>query len=91
MKNLHSIYLNIKLNNKFAGPFTILDIIEIQAYYLQLLSLYRIIHPVFHISLLEPYYYWEGKESLFYLIIIEEEEEYQIEIIHADWICYQKQ
>ena len=57
MKNLHSIYLNIKLNNKFADPFTISNIIGIQAYYLQLPLLYRAIYPIFHISLLESYHH----------------------------------
>jgi len=57
IKNLHSICLNIKLNNKFAGSFTVLNIIGIQAYHLQLLSLYRTIYPVFHISLLESYHH----------------------------------
>ena len=91
VKNLRSIRPNVKLNNKFAGPFTVSDIIGTQAYRLQLPPLYRAIHPVFHISLLEPYHRREGEEPPPHPMIIEGEEEYQVEAIRADRIRYRKQ
>ena len=43
-----------KLSHRFAGPFRIQDVVGKQAYRLFLPSDYSV-HPVFHVSLLEPY------------------------------------
>ena len=43
-----------KLDWKHIGPFMILEKIGLQAYRLQLPSSLKI-HPIFHVSLLEPY------------------------------------
>jgi transposase InsO family protein len=43
-----------KLTPKYLGPFLVLDIIGTQAYKLALPPLYSRLHPVFHVSLLEP-------------------------------------
>jgi hypothetical protein len=44
-----------KLNNKFIGPFQILECIGQQTYRLELPLTITQLHPVFHVSLLEPY------------------------------------
>jgi len=48
-----------KLSHRFIGPFLVLDAIGKQAYRLALLKT-LLIHPVFHVSLLEPYKRREG-------------------------------
>src|SRR5690606_3808159 len=45
-----------KLDNKKLGPFEIIAKVGTRAYKLKLPSTMSNIHPVFHISLLEPYY-----------------------------------
>jgi hypothetical protein len=90
-KNLRSIRPSPKLNNKFAGPFVISDIIGTQAYRLRLPPIYRSIHPVFHVSLLEPYHCREGEEPPDHPIIVEGEEEWHVEAIRADRIHRGKQ
>ena len=56
VKNIKTIRLNVKLDHQQLGPFTIINIVEKQSYKLQLPLLYRQLHPIFHISLLEPHY-----------------------------------
>ena len=53
-KNIQSRRPSKKLDNKFHGPFRILKVIGEQAYRLELPATMHI-HPVFHVSLLEPY------------------------------------
>ena len=53
-KNLKQKRPNKKLSNKAIGPFRVRKRIGTQAYHLWLPPAYRI-HPVFHVSLLEPY------------------------------------
>ncbi|MBW0499694.1 hypothetical protein O181_039409 [Austropuccinia psidii MF-1] len=43
-----------KLSERWLGPFPILKKVSTHAYHLKLLSQWKSIHPVFHISLLEP-------------------------------------
>jgi hypothetical protein len=54
-KNLKSKRPSKKLDAKYVGPFPITDIIGSQAYKLELPESMSRIHPVFHVSLLEPY------------------------------------
>src|SRR5688572_1794554 len=44
-----------KLDNKQLGPFEILEKIGTHAYKLELPESMKCLHPVFHVSLLEPY------------------------------------
>ena len=60
-KNLRSKRPNKKLDNKRYGPFKITEKIGRNAYRLELPSTYGI-HPVFHVSLLEPFHIREGEE-----------------------------
>jgi hypothetical protein len=74
-----------KLTEKFIGPFRIEESIGNQAYKLKLPPLYEKLHPVFHVSLLEPYHTrpgempeeWQGPE----LAEDDEEEEWEVEAI----------
>jgi hypothetical protein len=48
---------NVKsFDERYIGPFPIIDIWGKNAYKLRLVPKYRDIRPVFHVSLLEPYY-----------------------------------
>ena len=53
-KNLNQHRPSKKLSHKAIGPFRISELVGKQAYRLNLPTTYRI-HPVFHVSLLEPY------------------------------------
>jgi hypothetical protein len=73
-----------KLTEKFIGPFKVLDVIGNQAYKLDLPQLYERLHPVFHVSLLEPYHArpeeqpgtWQGPE-----LAPETEQEWEVEAL----------
>ena len=54
-KNLRLVRPNRKLMERYIGPFPVKDIKGMQAYTLDLPSNYMI-HPTFHVSLLEPYH-----------------------------------
>jgi hypothetical protein len=54
-KNLKLTRPSKKLNRRFMGPFEIIALAGKQAYVLDLPSRFGKIHPVFHVSLLEPY------------------------------------
>ncbi|MBW0506838.1 hypothetical protein O181_046553 [Austropuccinia psidii MF-1] len=79
-KNIKSTRPTKKLSEIWLGPFPILKKVSTNAYHLKLPSKWKSIHPVFHISLLEP-----SKTSTFPNrhqeppppIIIEEEEEWE--------------
>ena len=62
-KNLKQKRPNKKLSDKAIGPFRIRRRIGTQAYHLWLPPKYRI-HPVFHVSLLEPYQRRPGDDSI---------------------------
>jgi hypothetical protein len=74
-----------KLTPKLIGPFEIVKIVGTQSYKLRLPPLYERLHPVFHVSLLEPYRappgqhptQWSGPE----LAEEEGEEEWEVETI----------
>ena len=56
VKNIKTIRLNVKLDHQQLGPFTIINIVGKQSYKLWLPLLYEQLHPMFHVSLLEPHY-----------------------------------
>ncbi|MBW0545645.1 hypothetical protein O181_085360 [Austropuccinia psidii MF-1] len=80
-KNIKSTRPTKKLSERWLGPFPILKKVSTHAYHLKLPSQCESIHPVFHISLLEPV-----KKSTIQNqhqeppppIIIEEEEEWEV-------------
>ncbi|MBW0587061.1 hypothetical protein O181_126776 [Austropuccinia psidii MF-1] len=53
-KNIKSTRPIKKLSERWLGPFQILKKVSTHAYHLKLLSQWKYIHPLFHISLLEP-------------------------------------
>ncbi|MBW0518435.1 hypothetical protein O181_058150 [Austropuccinia psidii MF-1] len=53
-KNIKSTRPTQKLSERVLGPFPILKKVGTHAYHLKLPSQWKSIHPVFHISLLEP-------------------------------------
>jgi transposase InsO family protein len=80
-KNIRTVRPNKKLDYKFHGPFQITEAIGKQAYRLQLPSHLRI-HPVFHVSLLEPCVKRKGSAELQpQPLEIDGEEEWEVETI----------
>ncbi|MBW0569029.1 hypothetical protein O181_108744 [Austropuccinia psidii MF-1] len=80
-KNIKSTRPTKKLSKRWLGPFPILKKVSSHAYHLKLPSQWKSIHPVFHISLLEPVktstipdWHQEPPPP----IIIEEEEEWEV-------------
>ncbi|MBW0569888.1 hypothetical protein O181_109603, partial [Austropuccinia psidii MF-1] len=79
--NIKSTRPTKKLSERWLVPFPILKKVSTHAYHLKLTSQWKSIHPVIHISLLEP-----GKKSKIPNrhqeppppIIIEEEEEWEV-------------
>ncbi|MBW0577957.1 hypothetical protein O181_117672 [Austropuccinia psidii MF-1] len=53
-KNIKSTRPTKRLSERWLGPFPILNKFSTHAYHLKLPSQWKSIHPVFHISLLEP-------------------------------------
>ena len=81
-KNIKTIHPNVKLDHRQLGPFRIIGIVGTQAYKLELPEQYRRIHPVFHVSLLEPCYMQEGESRRPPPIPVEDGgEEYKVEKI----------
>ncbi|MBW0557375.1 hypothetical protein O181_097090 [Austropuccinia psidii MF-1] len=80
-KNIKSTRPTKKLSERWLGPFPILKKVSTHAYHLKLPSQWKSIHPVFHISLLEPVKTstipnWHSEPPP--PIIIEEEEEWEV-------------
>ncbi|MBW0548077.1 hypothetical protein O181_087792 [Austropuccinia psidii MF-1] len=80
-KNIKSARTTKRSSEKWLGPCPILKKISTHAYHLKLQSQWKSIHPVFHISLLEPVktltipnWHQEPPPP----IIIEEEEEWEV-------------
>ncbi|MBW0585797.1 hypothetical protein O181_125512 [Austropuccinia psidii MF-1] len=80
-KNIKSTRPTKKLSERWLGPFPILKKVSTHAYHLKLPSQLKAIHPVFHISLLEPVktstipnWHQEPPPP----IIIQEEEEWEV-------------
>ncbi|MBW0492662.1 hypothetical protein O181_032377 [Austropuccinia psidii MF-1] len=80
-KNVKSTRPTKSLSERWLGPFPILKKVSTHAYHLKLPSQCKSIHPVFHISLLEPFNtstisnrHQEPPPQ----IIIEEEEEWKV-------------
>lgn len=82
-KNISTVRPNPKLDYRMLGPFTIIDAWGSQSYKLQLPPRYRRLHPVFHVSLLEPYHQREGELTEPPAIPIQGEEEWLVDRIIA--------
>jgi len=70
-----------KLDYHFLRPFEIIEAVGKQAYYLQLPKMLGVVHPVFYVSLLEPYNCKDGEELLAppLAILKESREEYEVD------------
>src|SRR5436309_2634794 len=81
-----------KLDNCFLGPFKILEVVEKQAYHLELPQTYSWIHPVFHVLLLEPYQQHAGEDPSIPLlaILLPDGEEWEVEKILDECKHYKK-
>ncbi|MBW0560863.1 hypothetical protein O181_100578 [Austropuccinia psidii MF-1] len=80
-KKIKSTRPTKKLSERWLGPFPILKKVSTHAYHLKLPSQWKSIHPVFHISLLEPVKTStipNRHQELPPPIIIEEEEEWEV-------------
>ncbi|MBW0522973.1 hypothetical protein O181_062688 [Austropuccinia psidii MF-1] len=80
-KNIKSTITTKTLSERWLGPFQILKKVITHAYHLKLPSQWKYIHPVFHISLLEPVktsiiQNWQPKPPP--PIIIKEKEEWEV-------------
>ncbi|MBW0544515.1 hypothetical protein O181_084230 [Austropuccinia psidii MF-1] len=78
-KNIKSTRLTKKLSERWLGPSPILKKVRTHSYHLKLPYQWKYLHPVFHISLLEPVKSstipnWHQEPPP--LIIIEQEEEW---------------
>jgi hypothetical protein len=82
-KNLRQRRPSKKLSHRFIGPFRVLEPIGTQAYRLALPMKWKV-HPVFHVSYLEPYYQGiqsELNEEMPPPELVNDQEEYEVEEI----------
>ena len=91
-KNICLVWPSKKLDNYFLRPFKILDVVGKQAYYLELPQTYSQIHPVFHVSLLEPYQQHASEEPSIPppAILLPDSEEWEVEKILDEHKHYKK-
>jgi len=91
-KNIRLARPSKKLDNRFLEPFKILEVVGKQAYRLELPQTYNRIHPVFHVSLLEPYQRHAGEEPSIPppAILLPDGEEWEVEKILDECKHYKK-
>ena len=85
---MHHIDLkgNHKFKHHFIGPFTVVQKVGSQAFYLHFLVALKHVHDVFHISLLKPFYSrGDGQDSLAPILVFGEVE-YKVDLIVGHWI-----
>jgi Integrase zinc binding domain/Chromo (CHRromatin Organisation MOdifier) domain/Integrase core domain len=82
--NIKSPRESKKLDDRQLGPFRILDRYGNNAYKLRLTPKYRDLHPVFHVSLLEPYYPRKDKPLPPEAIEVDGEIEWEVEDIQKE-------
>ncbi|MBW0548911.1 hypothetical protein O181_088626 [Austropuccinia psidii MF-1] len=78
---ISSKQLTKKLSERWLGPFPILNNVSTHVYHLKLPTQWKAMHPVFHISLLEPVKTSKipnQHQEPSHLIVIQEEEEWEV-------------
>ena len=82
-KNIHLSRPSKKLENRYLGLFEIKDVINTQAYRLALPKSFGKVHPVFYVSLLEPYNRRSEEAELDSppVVVLPDGEEYEVEAI----------
>ena len=82
-KNIRLARPSKKLDHRFAGPFRVLDLIGKQAYRLDIPKSWKRVHPVFHVSLLEPYHSRPeaGQPTVPEPVLLSDGEEWEVEKI----------
>lgn len=82
MKNLRTWRPSKKLDQRWTGPFEIINTVGRQAYTLRLPNIYSRLHPTFHVSLLKKAQRRPGEEDPEpQPIVIDDEEEWEVEAI----------
>ncbi len=86
-RNIKTTRPSGKLDFKYHGPFAITAAVGRQTYRLDLKEAHKGIHPVFHVSLLEPYVRRPGEEHPEPpLLVVKGEPEYEVEeILDSKW------
>ena len=88
-KNIRTNRPSKKLDNKFYGPFKVLAVVGTQAYLLNLPDSMQL-HPIFHVSLLEPYGGSNHPDERPEPILVDGEEQYVVEAILDSRHYYRK-
>ena len=89
-KNLHLTHPSKKLENHWYGPFEIEETVGTHAYQLNLPHGWRI-HPVFHVTQLEPFHHREDKElEQPPPVVIDDNEEWEVKEILDKRMHYRK-
>ena len=89
-KNLRTMRPSKKLDDKYYGPFTVVEAVGNNAYRLKLPPSYQI-HDVFHVSLLEPYRVREGEAPTRPpAILVDDQFEWEVDEILDDKVRYRK-
>jgi hypothetical protein len=79
-KNIRQLRPSKKLSDRYLGPFSVTKVVGTQAYELKLPAGYKI-HPVFHVSLLEPYHQGDNAEPTPPAIEIDGDPEWEVEAV----------
>jgi hypothetical protein len=83
-KNITTGRFSRKIDDRQIGPFRVLNTWGTNAYKLDLPPRYRELHPVFHVSLLEPYYIRSDQQPAPEAVWVDNEQEYAVEDILAE-------
>ena len=88
-KNIHMMQFSWKLNHYQIRSLRIINAWDKQAYKLNLLSWYRIIHSVFHVFLLKLYHEWGDHLSSSDFELVDSHSEWAVKEIlaHHKWKC----
>ena len=86
MRHMRTCWMSKKLDHWRIGPLQVAECIGSRAYRLALPASYKKIHPVFHVSLLEPYLAHKGEMTLECKPmpqIIEGDDDFEVEAIES--------